>query len=520
MTRTGIWNPGVVVFLVLATFILRVPLLTPRLAHWDAVNYALGMHDFNIAAHQPHPPGSPYFILLARGAYSLLGDDNAALTLIALGASIVAVLGEYAFIRMAFGRRAALLGACMLSAQPIFWAYGTFGNAWSLLAALAVAIGIMCLLLVRGHRHLAIPSALVLGIVSGFRADAAIFLAPLWLWSLWKATPKWRDIVSALAVFGAAVLAWVVAVSASAGGPMAWLQRLLALLPSTNAPPDALLQKLQANTAITFGILALLAAPSVLLSLVIDRQRAMTWVRALFRSDMAMFWMLAIVPAFAFLWLVDSTEPGHNLVFAGAIVALAAGLLDYAATRRVQLFVAGALVIALQAGLFLLPEPVYDDPVNWTMDTMLRNVTAPGLRQQQESLEAALDAIRRFDPQATAVLTVVGQDPYRFMMYYLPDYEVMQLDAGAHAALHAFGRHAGNWTEVDACLLSNPARRVLLVVSHFGVPAPIPPDATLVTSPNAPRPFEVWQLNTTGAKPDYLGFNIGTPCNAAVRVSL
>ena len=57
----------------------RLPFLPPRLAHWDAVNYALGLHDFNVAAHQPHPPGSPYFILLGRAALSLVGDDNTAL---------------------------------------------------------------------------------------------------------------------------------------------------------------------------------------------------------------------------------------------------------------------------------------------------------------------------------------------------------------------------------------------------------------------------------------------------------
>jgi hypothetical protein len=373
----------------------------------------------------------------------------------------------------------------------------------------------MCLLLVRGHRRLAIPSALLLGIVSGFRADAAMFLAPLWLWSLSKAGPTWRNSVVAVAVFVGSVLVWVVAVSASAGGAVAWLQRLLALLPSTSAPPDALVRQLEANTAISLGILALLAAPTVLLSLVIDHERAMKWLRALLRSDMAVFWVLAIVPAFVFLWVVDSTEPGHNLVVAGALVALGAGLLDYAAANGVQVIISGALVIALQAGVFLLPQPVYDDPLNWTMDAMVLNVTAPGLRQQQESLGVALAAIHRFDPQATAVLTIVGQDPYRFMMYYLPEYRVVQIDPGAHAALNAFARHAGNWTEVGACLLPDTVSRVLLVVSHFGVPATIPSDATPVTSPDAPRPFEVWQLNTAGAEPEYLGFNIGTPCAAA-----
>ena len=93
--------------LVLATIASRLPLLAPRLAHWDAVNYALGLHTFDIAAHQPHPPGSPYFILLGRAALALLGDDNAALELISVLASAGAVMAVYLLAKLLFGRREA-----------------------------------------------------------------------------------------------------------------------------------------------------------------------------------------------------------------------------------------------------------------------------------------------------------------------------------------------------------------------------------------------------------------------------
>src|SRR6266700_7176537 len=88
--------------LALGTVALRLPFLTSRLAHWDAVNYALALHDFNVAAHQPHPPGSPYFVLLARAALVFTGDDNAALTAISILASVAAVLAEYALARLLF----------------------------------------------------------------------------------------------------------------------------------------------------------------------------------------------------------------------------------------------------------------------------------------------------------------------------------------------------------------------------------------------------------------------------------
>src|SRR5438132_11988423 len=106
VSRVTIPTSATLALLAGATVLSRLPFLTPRLAHWDAVNYALGLHDFNVAAHQPHPPGSPYFILLARLALAVTADDNAALILVSLVASVGAVIGEYALARMLFGPRA------------------------------------------------------------------------------------------------------------------------------------------------------------------------------------------------------------------------------------------------------------------------------------------------------------------------------------------------------------------------------------------------------------------------------
>jgi hypothetical protein len=41
--------------------------------------------------------------------------------------------------------------------------------------------------------------------------------------------------------------------------------------------------------------------------------------------------------------------------------------------------------------------------------------------------------------------TEPGQDPYRFMMYYLPEYRVLQLDPLAHSTLAARGARQGTW---------------------------------------------------------------------------
>src|SRR5688572_23405767 len=40
--------------------------LAPSLEDIDSINFALGLRDFDVTRHQPHPPGSPVYIALGR----------------------------------------------------------------------------------------------------------------------------------------------------------------------------------------------------------------------------------------------------------------------------------------------------------------------------------------------------------------------------------------------------------------------------------------------------------------------
>ena len=46
--------------------------LPPTLEDVDSINFALGVRDFDVARHQPHPPGYPVFVALAKGSTRVL----------------------------------------------------------------------------------------------------------------------------------------------------------------------------------------------------------------------------------------------------------------------------------------------------------------------------------------------------------------------------------------------------------------------------------------------------------------
>src|SRR3954451_25325443 len=67
--------PAALVFIFLAAHLVWLP---RTLEDLDSVNCALGVRDFDVARHQPHPPGYPVYIALAKdstGVLRTLGID-------------------------------------------------------------------------------------------------------------------------------------------------------------------------------------------------------------------------------------------------------------------------------------------------------------------------------------------------------------------------------------------------------------------------------------------------------------
>ena len=90
--------------LALVFALAHVPFLAPSLEDIDSVNFALGVRDFNVAEHRPHPPGYPVYIALAKTATAVAGaltssgrsaTEARALSVLSLLAGLVAIAGLY-----------------------------------------------------------------------------------------------------------------------------------------------------------------------------------------------------------------------------------------------------------------------------------------------------------------------------------------------------------------------------------------------------------------------------------------
>ena len=223
----------------LAYLLAHLPFLAPSLEDIDSINFALGLHHFDPALHQPHPPGYPVYIALGR--LSLAAIHVVAPSLDPVRADAVALA-----IWSAVGGALALLAAmrlfraitrdtdesisnwavALIAASPLFWMTGL--RPMSDMIGLAGALWAQALL-VRGttDRRAVTGGAFVAGLAAGIRSQTLWLTIPLLVYSLVRQRRGgvrwlWQPIAALLA----GVIVWAVPLLIASGGVDAYLTAL------------------------------------------------------------------------------------------------------------------------------------------------------------------------------------------------------------------------------------------------------------------------------------------------------
>jgi hypothetical protein len=231
---------------------VHLAFLAPSLEDIDSINFALGLREFDVARHQPHPPGYPVYIALGRASLAAvhaaapgLDQVRAEAVAFAFGSALagaVALLATWALFRALDSTgaarestdRAALWGSVLLAVAPLFWISGS--RPMSDLPGLAMALGAQALLVTAWRRReYLVPGAFIAGRAIGLRVQAVWLTVPLLvvvaLGHRREGVESGRSPVSwlltrPLPAFGIGVLAWFVPLLIAAGGLDQYLRAL------------------------------------------------------------------------------------------------------------------------------------------------------------------------------------------------------------------------------------------------------------------------------------------------------
>ena len=410
------------------TALSRIPFRSRYLFAWDSANFALALDHYNVAFHQPQPPGYPVYVAAAQIARLLTGDANAAYVWLSVLASALGVTFFTLAADRLYGRRTALLAVTLLATSSLYWSQSVVAYPYAFLACFSALVAWLCALIRDSRSPWLVPAtAAVIGLGGGFRSELIPFLTPLWLYVALRrrgtARQRLRLASAGCVLMGAVTLAWyapMVVLSGGWGAYQAATGSYYAYFIETTSGAGKLLLGLLENTRALVGFLynglGLALLPMVyFLGRFFAPQRAIADPRV-------RFLLLWIAPPLVFYVTVHIGNPGYLLSVLPAICLYAAeallGLLED---------VREALARRYDMRRWVLPAAVAAVGVIGLTNTALF-VIANGegrwheIRQVDAIFERQLSEIRGHYPPASTL--IVAYDRSRQYHYYLPQHKI------------------------------------------------------------------------------------------------
>jgi len=471
------WGYSLALFLL--TLLSRIPFRSQILYHWDSVNFALAIREFDISIDQPQPPGYIGYVWLSRLVDRFLGDPQTTMVWISVVTSALAVVALFHLGRSMFGRTVGLVGGLLLATSPLFWFYGEIALPHTVDAFLVILSAWLLYEVTLGHARAVLPAAVALAVAGGVRQQTPIFLVPLTLFAgvrfLQKRGGK-RGLGSigvAVILFGILCAAWFFPLTGSTGGLGTYLEILSAYSERFGTTTSLFaggglwglsrnLRKVGMYTLYGWGVGLVPLALYVAFRLR-HRSVRVRWERTLF----LLAW---VIPSFLFYALIHMGQQGLVFVFLPMLLLLsargaAALIIDLPSARWAA--VAVLLLMSANVGVFLL-APEY--PLG---GTRLRLLTRQALVHSDRYCQDRFTVIRdEFPPQSAALIAA----DWRRAAYYLPEYQVLPFDIGS------------KW-EIDEGLPTGDTHEVAMTPAELALVLDDGEEATIVIFDPGLEPF-------------------------------
>ncbi len=324
---------------------------------YDSVNLALGTEKFNIALHQPHPPGYFFYVMTAKGLNILTGNPFRSYEFLNL---IFLIL---LYVLVVFEGHLQSDKILLLFSAPLF----LFLCAVPVIYGAPAFFGGFIFILINRLLQKRINPAFVVSIYAiaiGFRQDLSLFLLPIILYGFIKVNPPIRSYFYSFILFIIISLSWYL--------PTHFL--------SGNVPERAAL-----NQFLQFGHLSSVFFGASLfenfrwflrsLMFLLGGIGPGWWIflfiifKSIKKKDLLLLGIGA-GPSLIFLLLIHGPKPGYYALSMGIFIAWAALFLQPFFSRRLTF-----LLICLNILFFIfMPPPRYIVADRYTDRTIFRNI--------------------------------------------------------------------------------------------------------------------------------------------------
>jgi hypothetical protein len=411
---------AIVLILFLFTLFSRIPFQSQILYHWDSVNFAAAINQFDLANESPHPPGYIVYVWLTQAINLIFNDPQRTMVSISMLSSALAVVALFLLGKAMFNRSVGIIAGLFLATSPMFWFYGEIALPHTLDTVFVITSVLLLYLTMRGDYQYLLPAILTVAVAGGLRPQTLVFLLPLVLFSIRKAGIK--RIISAGMLGAIACVLWFVPLVTASGGFSTYIEIMgrfsdrfqestSIFMGAGWAGVQGNLSKVIAYTAygLTLTVLPMLAYGIWLIN--------KGTVRKIFTEKM-LFLFIWMAPVLFFYIAIHMGQQGLIFVYLPALLLLAAvGLYRLFFASPMYRTAAVVLIVLFNIGFFTL-APEY--PVGTQ-----RMLTSDTLRNSDRYFGSRIEAIEyNFEASQTGV---IARD-WRHVSFYLSDFTIIPLD--------------------------------------------------------------------------------------------
>lgn len=404
--RLNLGNPlYLLYFIVILTFITRSFYQANYLEDWDSVQFALGIHEYSISSHQPHPPGYPFYILLGKLSYLIFQNDIKALTFLSAFFGSLVIIPLYLLVKKMFNQATAFIASLLFIITPLAWLLSE--------VALTDIPGLFFLLLAvyliyktRDNFKNFLLVSFFSGLVLGFRTNSVLILAGLIFFVTVKKY-NFKSLILSIALFLSGIAFWLIPLIAITG-PKQFLNSYFSISSYVISHDVFLGNTLSVKSLIKFKFEQFWYLSQVaytywfsLLSIAILSYlffRGKLWSE--FKYQFLSVWIIAhLIPQFTFYNLEMSR---HTLPLLPPILILISSEIAKLLRKNIKFF---SLLFLLFIIMFLQ---------SWSQVSRFKQIIPPTILPTQY-------VKNNLDPQNTIIIAGLT---YRQFQYYAPEYKI------------------------------------------------------------------------------------------------
>lgn len=404
----------------------------PHLFHWDSVQFALALNDFDLSKHQPHPPGYILYVGLGKLLNFIFADANVAFIVLGIIASIIGFYFIYRLARAMFGELAGWLTGIFFIFNSSIWFHGLVAEVYIVEASLVVTI------LWLGYSYIKQPTTRnllwllgVMALLGGIRQAGEVVMLP-WLIYIFLQDKHWRQKINwALLAWIGLNLVWAIPLVIMSGGLGEYItvNAQLTHLLSLDFTNPVVMEKIIYRA----GYAAILISQTFLPGLVIIGLGGLPFLvreSKLYQKinwQLVWYWLIYLVPGLLFLILVWLTNNGYILFAIPGLIILAAGAVTVITKTLSQfskiyanigLAVMCAIVLIFQFFQFYRLSPAAYDYLTASL---------PSIRLVEDGLSLGDKLLQqKFSPDNTIILASNNFLFFglRHYQYYHPNFDI------------------------------------------------------------------------------------------------